>query len=103
MEEETPVDPEGTERREPAPDIPPLPPEIASGQEEVRRLVDAGAASPEELRALAARLREQREREESAWRREVRPALIQARKARVRLPDLRPGERNAAGSLAVGA
>jgi Flp pilus assembly protein TadB len=102
MEEELPPDAHGTERREPASAIPPLPPEVASGQEEVRRLVDAGAASPEELRALAARLREQREQEESAWRREVRPALIQAKKARVRLPDIRSGEGSAEGNLAVG-
>jgi hypothetical protein len=66
----------------PAPplDIPALPAELAEGEAEVRRMVDAGAASPEELRALAQRLREQREREESAWRREVRPALIESKK-----------------------
>ena len=66
-------------------------------------MVDAGAASPEELRALAARLREQREREELAWRREVRPALIQAKKARLRMPDLRPRDRDGEGSLAMAA
>jgi hypothetical protein len=94
MEEEPSAGAERPERREPEEpdlppelgppavpsDIPPLPAELASGEAEVRRMVDAGAASPEELRALAQRLREQREREESAWRREVRPALIESKK-----------------------
>jgi hypothetical protein len=42
---------------------------------ELRRQVEAGAGTPEELRALAGRLREHREREELVWRRSVRPAL----------------------------
>jgi hypothetical protein len=59
-----------------------LPAELAPGEEEVRRMIDAGASSPEELRALAERLREQRTQEESAWRREVRPALLESKKLR---------------------
>lgn len=102
MEEEPSTHAEGTEPPKPAPDIPSLPPEVASEQEEVRRLVDAGAASPEELRALAARLRDRREREELAWRREVRPALMQA-KNRMRLPDLRVGVREGEGSAGAAA
>lgn len=82
MEDEPSSGAEGTEPPKSAPGIPPLPEDLAQGEEEVRRLVDAGAGTPEELRALAARLREQRAREEEAWRREVRPALMQSKKAR---------------------
>jgi len=46
----------------------------------VRRLIDAGASSPEELRALAAKLQERRTYEDEVWRREVRPALMQSKK-----------------------
>jgi Flp pilus assembly protein TadB len=84
--------PEGTDRTEPpvsADGIPALPPEISSRQQELRDLVDAGAASPEELRELAAKLREQRSYERSLWQREVRPALMQAKKKRFSLVDLR--------------
>ena len=59
-----------------------MPDDLVEGEAEVRRLVDAGAGSPEEIRALAERLRAQRAREEEAWRREVRPALIMSKKAR---------------------
>ncbi len=89
MEDEPSDGTEGTERPEPAPGVPPLPADLASGEAEVRRLVEAGAASPEELRALAQRLREQREREHAAWSREVKPALIQSKKARPSLFDRR--------------
>lgn len=51
---------------------------------ELRRLVDAGAGSPEELRALAARLREHRQREEARWRAEVKPQLVKQGKGRLR-------------------
>jgi Flp pilus assembly protein TadB len=94
MEDDPSIGPDGTEPPEPASDIPSLPPEVVSREAELRRLVDAGASSPEELRALAARLQEQREVEEQAWRREVRPALMQAKKKRMALPDLRVGERD---------
>ncbi|MFP5255558.1 MAG: hypothetical protein ACLGI8_06870 [Acidimicrobiia bacterium] len=67
--------PGGTER---APD--PLAAEAA----ELRRLVEAGASSPEELRALAARLREHRQREEARWRAEVKPQLVRQGKGRLR-------------------
>jgi Flp pilus assembly protein TadB len=73
--------------------IPPLPEDLAEGEAEVRRLVDAGASSPEELRALAERLREQRAAEEEAWRREVRPALMQSKKARGAFVGARSSER----------
>ena len=62
--------------------LPALPPELTAKEQEVRRLVDAGASSPEELRALAARLQEQRSYEDDLWRREVRPALMQSKKRR---------------------
>jgi Flp pilus assembly protein TadB len=80
---------EGTEPSEPALNLPPLPAELSTREEELRRMVDAGAATPEELRALAARLEEQRTLEHSAWRREVRPALMEAKKRRFTLGDLR--------------
>ena len=89
MEDDGPTGAEGAEPPEPVDGIPPLPPELSSSEQEVRRLVEAGAGSPEELRALAARLQEQRSREESLWRQEVRPALIESKKRRPRLADLR--------------
>lgn len=42
---------------------------------EIRRLIEAGASSPEELRELAARMRAHREREEALWRAQVKPTL----------------------------
>ena len=60
--------------------IPPLPPELTAKEQEVRRLVDAGARSPEEIRALAAKLEERRTYEAELWRREVRPALMKSKK-----------------------
>ena len=94
MEDEPTSGAEGTERpKSAAPGIPPLPDDLAQGEAEVRRLVDAGAGSPEELRALAQRLREQRAREEEAWRKEVRPALLQSKKARGPFAGLSSGER----------
>ena len=78
------------EARGPEPDveIPPLPPELSTKEQELRRLVDAGAASPEELRALAAKLEEKRSYEESLWRRDVRPALMKSKKRRFSVADL---------------
>ena len=94
MEEELPTSADGTDRPIPAGQIPELPSEISAKEQELRRLVDAGAASPEELRALAAKLEEKRTYEESLWQREVRPALLQSKKRRLSLLDLRrDGER----------
>jgi cbb3-type cytochrome oxidase subunit 3 len=76
---------------EPDPEITPLPSlpaEVTTGDDELRRLIDAGASSPEELRELAARIREHRDREEAVWRSEVRPALKKAKKRRFNLGDL---------------
>jgi hypothetical protein len=81
--------------------LPTLPPEISSGDEELRRLIEAGASTPEELRDLAARIREHREREDAVWREEMRPALKKAKKAPFRLADLveRPEEPAVANGL----
>lgn len=57
---------------------------LAEEAEEIRRLVEAGAGSPEALRDLAARLREHRAREEALWRAEVKPALVKENKGRLR-------------------
>jgi hypothetical protein len=59
---------------------------LTAEREQLRARIDAGAGSPEELRALAAQLREVRQREEQLWRAEVRPALVKARKGRLRPP-----------------
>jgi hypothetical protein len=69
--------------------IPPLPAELSEKAQELRALIDAGAASPEELRELAARLKAQRSYEEAVWAREVRPALMKAKKKKPSLLDLR--------------
>jgi hypothetical protein len=95
------------EDAEPPPGLPQLPPQVHSDADELRRLIDAGASSPEELRALAARIREHRELEESLWRQEVKPALLESKKRRFRLADLRdrPGGGGATSdgsSLGVG-
>lgn len=71
----------------PSPDL--LRNALADEQDEVQRRIDAGASSPEDLRALAALMREKRKREASVWASEVRPGLKKARKARLRLGDLR--------------
>lgn len=60
--------------------------------EELKRMIDAGASSPEELRALAERIRQHKEMEESRWREEVRPGLMEAKKRRAKLSDIRSGE-----------
>jgi hypothetical protein len=85
--------------------IPPLPPEVSAKEQEVRRLVDAGASSPEELRALAAKLQERRTYEDQVWRREVRPALMQSKKRGSKLgtPAPRPGHDASRAMLAIGA
>lgn len=90
---ETP--PEGAPEEAPgAPGVPLPPPELlrealAADQDEVLRLVDQGASSPEDLRALAERMRERREREDAVWAKQVKPGLVQARKGRLRITDLR--------------
>ncbi|MFZ6004187.1 MAG: hypothetical protein ACOYXM_09670 [Actinomycetota bacterium] len=57
---------------------------LAEEADEIRRLVEAGAGSPEALRQLAARLREHRAREEALWRAQVKPALVKEGKGRLR-------------------
>jgi hypothetical protein len=98
-----PSDPEAAG---PSPGLPQLPPQVHSDADELRRLIDAGAGSPEELRALAARIREHRELEESLWRQEVKPALLESKKRRLRLSDLRDrpagGVASDGSSLGVG-
>lgn len=91
---ETP--PEGApEEATEAPATVPLPPPellrdaLADEQDEVLRLVDQGASSPEDLRLIAERMRERREREDAVWAAQVKPGLIKARKGRLRLSDLR--------------
>ena len=70
------------------PSLPELPAEITTGDEELRRLIAAGASTPQELRDLADRIREHRTREDAVWKEEVRPALKKAKKAPVRIADL---------------
>lgn len=74
---------------------------LASEAEEIRQLIDAGAGSPEELRALAARLREHRAREESLWRANVKPALVKENKGRFRGHVGAPKEPKVASSLSL--
>lgn len=57
---------------------------LADEADEIRRMVDEGAGSPEAIRDLAARLREHRAREEALWRSEVKPALVKENKGRLR-------------------
>ncbi|MGH9085366.1 MAG: hypothetical protein ACRDYW_07925 [Acidimicrobiales bacterium] len=59
---------------------------LALEAEEIRRLVEAGAGTPDAIRELAARLREHREREEALWRTEVRPKLVREGRGRLRGP-----------------
>jgi hypothetical protein len=96
---------EGTERSVAADGIPNLPPELSTKEQELRALIDAGASSPEELRELAAKLKEQRSYERSVWQQEVRPALMQAKKRRFNLLDLRNDttEEERGNHLALGA
>lgn len=62
---------------------------LVVAQAELRQAIDAGAGSPEELRALAARIREHKAQEESRWRAEVRPVLMESKKGAFRLGELR--------------
>ena len=86
----------------PSAQIPPLPPELSAREQELRALIDAGAASPEELRALAAKLKEQRTYEETLWQREVKPALMQAKKKKPSIVDLRRDGVEGESSIALG-
>ena len=70
----------GEEARE----LTPAEQELAEEAAEIRRLVEEGAGSPEAIRALAARLREHRAREEELWRTAVKPALVKEGKGRLR-------------------
>jgi hypothetical protein len=78
--------------------------EVSANAQELRRLIDAGASSPEELRALAARIREHRELEESRWRAEVRPALLKSKKRRFIVRDVLddPKPANGTNTLLLG-
>lgn len=90
--EEQPAD--GAEDPGPGPAAGPAPdgPEaraLAAEADEIRRLVEAGAGSPEDLRILAARIRDHRAREEALWRAQVKPQLVKARKGTFALGHLR--------------
>ena len=105
MDDEVPGPVEPADDPAPVPEIPTLPPEVESGADELRQLIDAGASSPEELRALAARIREQKALEESLWRSEVRPTLLKSKKRRLSIGDLvdRPEEPRSGTSLGMAA
>jgi hypothetical protein len=60
---------------------------LADEAAEIRRMVEAGAGSPEAIRELAERLREHRAREEALWRAEVKPALVKQGRGRLRRSD----------------
>jgi hypothetical protein len=66
---------------------------VARDAAELRRLIDAGASTPEELRALAERIREHKRLEESLWRREVKPELLESKKLRYRRAERRADDR----------
>jgi hypothetical protein len=97
MDEQPPSDADPPDAPGPAPDGGPGTPEpeapearaLAAEAQEIRRLIDAGAGSPEELRQLAERLRVHREREDAMWRAEVKPALVKSRKGTFSLGHLR--------------
>lgn len=109
MDEEVPRPADAADHDPPAPTVPP-PPQgplaeaVENDADELRRLIDAGASSPEELRALAARIREHRELEQSLWRSDVRPGLLKSKKRRFNLRDLRddPDPSQRSGNVKVG-
>ncbi len=103
MDEEAPEAVEPPEVPAPPPSLPRLPPEVSDDADELRRLIDAGASSPEELRALAAKIRDHKALEESLWRSEVKPSLLKAKKKRPELSDLidRPDEGRSAEAIRV--
>ena len=53
--------------------------------DELRRLIDAGAGTSEELRALAERIREHKALEQARWRSDVKPELLASKKWRNRI------------------
>lgn len=57
---------------------------LAGDEAKIRQQIADGAGTPEELRALAERLREHRASEALLWASEVKPALVKARKTRFR-------------------
>jgi uncharacterized protein YoaH (UPF0181 family) len=75
---------EGGDSEESEPELTPEQRALADEAAEIRRLVDEGAGSPEAIRALAARLREHRAREEELWRTAIKPALVKEGKGRLR-------------------
>lgn len=82
---------------------------LAEEAAEIRRLVEEGAGSPEAIRALAARLREHRAREEALWRTAVKPSLVKEGKGRLRghtkpppLEPLTPTQTKSSQSLWLG-
>ncbi|HEV8114833.1 MAG TPA: hypothetical protein VGP53_01240 [Acidimicrobiales bacterium] len=79
----------------------PLPDSVADDADDLRRMIDAGAGTSTELRALAARLREHRSMEEERWRTEVKPALLKSKKAKLSFGDLRDRP-DGHGSLGTG-
>lgn len=77
--------------------------ELVGEAAEIRRMVEAGAGSPEAIRELAARLREHRAREESLWRSEVKPSLVREGRGRFRGHNKPASERaDPASSQALG-
>lgn len=80
--------------------------ELADEAAEIRRMVDAGAGSPEAIRELAERLREHRAREEALWRTQVKPTLKREGRGRFRGHrksggPAREGDRQPAGSQSM--
>lgn len=61
--------------------------------DELRRLIDAGASSPEELRALAERIREYKALEHARWRSDVKPELLASKRWRNRIRSTDDDER----------
>lgn len=96
MDDQAEPAPEPSAAPEPfaAPELPPLPhlpDSVAANADEIRRLIDQGASSPEQLRELASKIREHKALEQSAWRAEVKPGLRKAKKGQFQLAYLREG------------
>jgi len=109
MDDEVPRPADSADETPPEPALPPSPQgapvdPVAVEADRLRDVIDAGAGTPEELRALAARIREHRALEESRWRSDVRPSLLKSKKRRFTLSDLtdRPEKSSATNSLGLG-
>jgi hypothetical protein len=76
--------PDGSAAAEGPRELTPAEQALAEEAAEIRRMVEEGAGSPEAIRALAARLREHRAREEELWRTAVKPSLVKEGKGRLR-------------------